>query len=1015
MLRLSLLLLLACCLVSGAALALDSRIALADYRHDSWSSKDGAPGEVNCMAQTADGWIWLGTGSGLYRFDGVRFERFVPQGNEQLQKRAISALRALKNGALLVGYLAGGVDQLVDGRVLHYPPRPDGKQFGPVYSLDVDSDGTPLVASTDGLLRFHQGRWHDFGQLGGLPAGPTTNLTIDQHGQIWVESNGRLFVYARAARRFQEVMYAPKLVNLIASPDGRLWADSHGQLQLVPQPFQPPAKPRTAWMNTSNGQENGLFDRDGNFWALQCPAPICRTRALGQAPTSVVESPVEPEDRLDQGHRLSSLATSILLEDREGNIWVGTQNGLERFRHNNVLPVAIDTAERFFVLARDGGGAVWAKGIIRGSLFRLTPSGRVASAEPGLAHDALASGRDGSLLVARGCDIERRNGARRDIVSLPAALRQRPGCTILKIVDDGEALWVNVSGQGTYRLAGGDWAPASAFGIAGIMPFIAAGARGEAWLADRNGNTFRYADGKAARLQGTPIAGHGALTLLDANEQLVGTDKALLVRHGPGFAPIRVQDNAVLAAVSGIVVDDDGDRWINGSCGVVRIAKADWQSALAKPELPVSYQLFDALEGYPGEASTPLRVPTAIKDGAGQLWFVGTAGVARLDPRAIHRNTQPPSSAITAVFAGAERYPPAGKLSLPPKTNSIRIEYAALSYTMPEKVVFRHFLEGLDTQWQDGGGRRASEYTNLDPGSYRFRLKAINEAGIESLDEAVFAFEIAPTLVQTTAFKAACGAALLLLLYAAHRYRMYLAASRLAEKMHVQAAERERIARTLHDTILQDMQGLILLVGQVAYTLPEASPARAAIDAIADQTTDSLIEGRDQIVALRNGHQIDWLDNAFAAIVQRLQAHHSARFEVKVTGPACAMASPAKEEIFSIGREALFNAFRHACASHITVELDYTPGQFTLCVRDDGVGIEDAYADGGVRSGHWGLSGMRERADLLQASLTLERLPAGGTNVRLQVPARYAYALAHAGPTRFLARLRTRWASRKPC
>lgn len=488
----------------------------------------------------------------------------------------------------------------------------------------------------------------------------------------------------------------------------------------------------------------------------------------------------------------------------------------------------------------------------------------------------------------------------------------------------------------------------------------------------------------------------GAITYLDAanGPLLIGTERALLVRHGERFQPVVVSDGAVLGAVSGIAVDDDGNRWINGSRGLVKITRPDWQAVLAKPALAVSVELFDVLDGYPGAASTAIRLPTAIKDGLGQLWFVGAGGVARLDPRAIHRNTMPPPGAITAVFAGTGRYAPAGTLSLPPHTEKIRIEYAALSYTMPEKITFRHRLDGLDTRWQDGGSRRASEYTNLDPGSYRFRLKAINEVGIESKDEAVVAFEIAPTFYQTRAFKAGCVAALLLLLYAAHRYRMYLAASRLTEKMHVQAAERERIARTLHDTILQNMQALILMAGKVGYALPEASPARKAIDALADQATDSLVEGRDQIVALRNGHEIDWLDNAFDAAVQRLQAHHEARFAVTVTGTCCAMASPAKEEIFSIGREALFNAFRHAGASQITIALDYAPAQFTLCVRDDGVGIDEAYADGGERSGHWGLAGMRERAGLLHASLSLERLPAGGTCVRLQVAAAHAYAPA---------------------
>ena len=994
--------LLTCWLWSGGALALDSRLALSDYRHDSWSSKDGAPGSVSAMAQTADGWIWLGTGSGLYRFDGFRFQQFVPQGKEQLQKRHVSALRPLADGTLLVGYVSGGVDRIVNGRVQPYPSRPDGKQFGPVWGLEVDADGAPLVASSEGLLRWHDGRWEEFGKLAGLPPGVVSDIVTDQYGQLWIVRNERLYVYGPTPGRFREVMRVTDGANLIASPDGRLWVDNNRKLALVPQPLPNPVKPRAESMRVM-AQGGGLFDRDGNFWALRCPAAICRTRALGMAASAVVEASPEPDDRIDQRYQLSSLATSAVLEDREGNIWIGTMGGLERFRHNALLPVGVDPAELSFNLARDGNGTVWAKAYLGGSLARLTPDGRVAATEAGLPKNTIASAQDGSLLVARGCAIERRLGAQRVILSLPAAVKPDTECLISKMVDDGEALWVNLSGHATYRYAAGTWTPTASLGMPDLMPFVATGARGEAWLADRSGTIYRYAEGKASRLPGSPLADFGAITFLDGatGALLVGTDRALLVRRGAHFQPMRVSDSAVLGAVSGIALDDDGNRWINGSRGLVKITKPDWQAALAEPALTVRFELFDALDGYPGEASTALRLPTALKDGSGQLWFVGTAGMARLDPRAIHHNTAPPPSAITAVFAGAERYAPAGTLALPPRPGSIRIEYAALSYTMPEKITFRHRLDGLDTHWQDGGSRRASEYTNLDPGPYRFRLKAVNEAGIESKDEAVVAFEIAPALYQTRAFKAACIAALLLLLYLAYRWRIAQVSTKFRAEIQARQHERERIARALHDTLLQGVQSLTVRAQSAINQLPPQAPVRVNMEAILDSADQMMVDGRDQVMDLRASMEYGSdLHATLKSTVESMALEYGVKSGFSAAGLVQPTQALVNDDIYCIAREALSNAFRHAAAKRVDVHLNYGSETFALHVRDDGLGIDDAVLEAGGRHGHWGLTGMRERAQGIGGILDIKSGTGKGTEVVLTLPSENVYTGAVSSLTR---------------
>ena len=368
--------------------------------------------------------------------------------------------------------------------------------------------------------------------------------------------------------------------------------------------------------------------------------------------------------------------------------------------------------------------------------------------------------------------------------------------------------------------------------------------------------------------------------------------------------------------------------------------------------------------------------------------------MAYLDPARIYRNTVAPAVVIAPLDVAGARPGADGNLILPPDTTGLRLDYTALSYAMPERLRFRYRLDGVDRDWQDAGERRMAFYTRLDPGAYRFRVMAFNEDGVPSEREASLAFTIAPTLVQTWWFRVLCGLALLLLAAAVFRWRTRLLARRYAQRYRERLAERERIARALHDSLLQNVQGLVLRLNTALLRMTKGSTAHSDVEAILDQADAVMTEAREELADLRAqpGPAAQDLGQALATFGQALQEQCGPRFSLRIAGTPRWLADVARHELYTIGREALFNAFRHAAADRIEVELGYGGDNFTVTVRDDGRGIDPAILRAGGRGGHWGLPGMRERACALGGTLAVSTPAHGGTELVVRIPARIAYA-----------------------
>jgi signal transduction histidine kinase len=391
--------------------------------------------------------------------------------------------------------------------------------------------------------------------------------------------------------------------------------------------------------------------------------------------------------------------------------------------------------------------------------------------------------------------------------------------------------------------------------------------------------------------------------------------------------------------------------------------------------------------------------PQVTKSADGKLWFASADGVGIVDPVHLHINKVPPPVHVEQVTADRRSYDASsaahGRLRLPPLIRDLQIDYTALSLVAPEKILFRYKLEGHDHEWHEVGNRRQAFYNDLPPGDYRFRVVACNNSGVWNETGTFLDFSVAPAYYQTTWFRVSVVIMFLLLLGGVYQLRVRQVARQVRGRMEERIEERERIARDLHDTLLQSVQGLILKFHAVARQIPGDEPAHDALEKTLDHADRVLAEGRDRVRNLRaTAASLDDLPAAFKQVAEETLNGGEATFKTVVEGTERELHPVVLEESFSIGREALINAFTHSGCRQVEVEITYDARQFRLRVRDDGRGIDSRILEEGGRPDHWGMRGMRERAQKIGAQLKIWSRPETGTEVELVVPGGTAYITA---------------------
>lgn len=991
-------LVLAAWCVPGRAVALERHQRLEQLHHTAWTPRDGLTGSALCLAQTADGHLWIGTSDGLFRFDGVQFERFTPLSGG-LPRVSVSSLLALPDGGLWVGYTRGGAS-FIDrhGRTTDYAFDRNGLPFGRVGSFARDHDGTVWTLATGGIARFERGGWRRLPLDLGFSSKTAHAFFVDREGTLWVgaATPDRILYLAKGTGKFQDTGLPTSSTVLGQTAAGTLvFADIRDDLiYAMPPRGSTAGAPRLVVDHRSQAI---TLDRDGNLWVGGiglARMPSGTPQARGAAGGLAVE-------RFGRADGLSGSVVSDLLEDREGNMWVTTEGGLDRFRRRNVRwerhrPAAGDAA-----LVPGNNGDIWALSGWEPRLLRIR-DGAVQRDAPkhlmgGYRDD------DGTIWLAAAGAFWRWRDGRFWAVTPPEVVRTRRfPFTVRAIARDRHGrLWASINGLGQFYVKDGHWTFVEVLPGRGDLTATAAitDAAGRVWLVYHDALALVDAD-HIRVFEGDDAPRIGTMLTLAADGRHVwaGGESGLAFFDGDRFHTVRAAGPG-FGLVTGIVVSRHG-LWFAASAGVIHIPQPEVDELLRDPARPVRYEAIDLVTDLPEPLQfrdSGASFGSAAADADGVIWFVTARGVVGVDPSRMARNPLRPPVVIRSVVADDRAYSPRTEVTLPPLTRTIRIDYTALSLTIPERVKFRYRLKGWETDWHDAGTRRSVFYTDLRPGTYGFQVIACNNDGVWNEEGAAFAFSVAPAWYQTAWFRSLAVAGGIGLVLAAYRVRMRQVSAALSARFDARLAERVRIARDLHDTLLQTVQASKLVADDALERAGDAEGVRRAVERLSEWLGRAVQEGRAALHSLRaSGSEVTDLAKAFSDAAENAPKPPSMTCAVRVRGDR-PVHPVVCGEVYRIGYEAIRNACAHSNGTRLDVAIEY--GQdLSLRVSDDGVGIDAAVAADGKRD-RYGLAGMRERAAAIGATLTALSSPAG-TSVVLVVPGRIAFRPdAHAAPS----------------
>ncbi|WP_263353221.1 sensor histidine kinase [Acidicapsa acidisoli] len=1002
-------------LLCPSTLALDPSHDVSQYAHTAWLVRDGfTQGYIRSIAQTPDGYIWLGTGFGLFRFDGVRVEPWQPPLNgEPLPSNFIVCLHVGRDGTFWIGTMTG-LASWKDGKLTRYPSL-SGLLIA---SILEDRNGTVWVgssslASPGKLCAMDRINGDCRGSGAPLPKG-VSFLHEDGHGVLWVVAPDGVWRWRPGPPKYYHMPFATAVVpDLAEASDGTLLIPLPGELAQFGGGKLETQHPYPAQARNVDGTRI-LRDRDGGVW-------------IGTAGAGVVHLHHGRTDAFSQADGLSGDLVTSLFEDREGDVWVATLSGLDRFRNYAVATYA--QHEGFATIPGRGSvveakdGSIWTgsnDGLRMWKHGELTIYGTADDHKSQSktvwfpVHYVGSRGLGDRVSVSVFSD-----NAGRILVSTPYAfgymengrfvsIRGVPGGVVTSVAQDKQGeLWIANEGQGLIRLSrNGTVQRISWANIGhrdGAQSLAADRSTGGLWLGFDGGGVAYFSDGQIKETYGRAEGmGNGRVSALH-----IETDDTVWAATEGGLS--RIKNGRVLTltsknglpcdAIHWITQDEKHAFWLNMTCGLVRIVRSELDAWGAESQQKIQPLVFDSSDGV-SNAPIGMQVGSqAIWPSDGKMWFQGyLGGVSVIDPQHLPSNQIPPPVDIERITANGNIYEASNGIRLPPQIRDLKIDYAALSFVAPEKVQFRYQLEGQSRNKWEVTTDREVRYSNLAPGNYVFRLIACNNSGVWNDTGASLHFSIAAAYYQTTWFRLCCVTALLLLLWGAYLFRVRQLEAQFTAGMEARVEERTRMARDLHDTLLQSFSALLPHLQTVSNVLPsQPDEAKRRVDRAIEQATNAVIEGRDTVHALRSsGSAATDLDLAISNFAKEFLSGAASEpvpeIHVQIEGPPVPLNPIIRDEVYRIATEAVRNAIRHANARRIEVEIRYDEQHLRLRIGDNGTGIDPAILNRDHKAGHWGLRGMRERAKLVGGTLEVWSQPNVGTEIELSIPAASVYA-----------------------
>ena len=961
---------------------------LDDMAHLAWTRRDGAPSDISALTQTRDGYLWIGSSFGLFRFDGLAFQSYpFTTADPRLPSSDIAALAADRDGGLWIGYRMGGISYLHNGKKTDYG-KSDGLVGQSTEQLMAREDGS-VWAVADGLLeRFTGAGWENYSAKHGLTSEGLYSLFFDRDGNLWTAEKFNVYELKKGEDRFIRVDETAEAASqFVQLPNGQIWICNAWKA------VRPLGDKRALHGVRIPGVPILLVDAEGTLWLANEFGGLARIKHASDASTRQVEY-------YTAANGLTDGQTRAILQDRQGAIWVGTTRGLDRFRPTPMVPFRGVAFDYYPALLADRKDGLWLHDMDK-PLMRLH-QGQLSFIGQGHGSSTLFQDSDGSVWmldqISRNFFHYPENGG--EPQRIPAPKEGSAGETWCMGKDLHGAFLACFESHGLWRYDGA-WNQVTAPGLPQESPIaLKSTANGGVWLGYPHNQIVLY-DATGFHVFGDQqgLALNSVSVIYDTGDVIVaGGSDGLAYFTGGRFQSLHLSTPKLLRGISGIVKDRLGDVWLNAGSGIIRLPANEWKKALQDPKYAMDFQLLNEQDGIFGSPAQSKPTPSAVMDKNGILWFATSGHLVSIDPALARRSVSTPNVLLQSTLVNGVplRYSEGEPITVGSRPlRTLQFDYIGVDLQAPDRVNYQYMLEGQDKDWQDAGNRRQAFYTNLPAGGYRFRVRAATGTGPWSELPAALPLTIKDPFYRTSWFYLLACLPPLALIWLIYRLRVQYITGQMRDRLEERAQERIRIARDLHDTLLQGVQGLVLRFHFATERLPAAEPVRAMLRDALDRADDVIAEGREKVRELRaEAVSPGDLEKYLRRAIDTLQPESIARISLVTAGESLLLRPSVQDELYSIGREALTNAVRHARATEIVLELAYEEKQLRLGCRDNGFGATAEVLRTGAKRGHWGITGMRERARGLGSKLDFFSSPDAGTLVQVCVEGRRAYANA---------------------
>lgn len=942
------------------------------YTRKLWQTQDGLPEQtVQAFAQTRDRYLWIGTTGGLLRFDGARFTLFDHGNTPQLKENSVFALLASRDGSLWIGTEGGGLVRYKDGGFRAYGLE-DGLSDNFVRALFEDRGGTIWVGTDNGLLRFVSGRLVRVDATGNVPAVAVHAIAADHLGGLWV--GGSRLLHLNGGRTTEYTLgnggSQNRVKSILETRDGTIWVGTVSGLDRL----RPGAHRFERVQGITQTVRVLRQFSDGSMWIGTIGEGIRRFDG------DHVSSITAPDS-------LPSNTVLNIFEDDEKNLWIGTQAGMLRLTRTPVrimpLPQAADSD--FGTIYADRDGTLW---VVSTDVFQVRHGVATPWAHPQLGPlharnifrdraGALWIGTDGDGLIRVDGDHVLRLAARDGLVNnfIRVILQDRDGSMWFG-TDEGVSHW-NGRRFVNYQMRDG-------------LSYFST----RALVEDRNGDIWIGTDRGLNHLR------NGAF-LHDAATAALAEEKVWSIHENPGgglwfgtrnnglyrwkadrLTHFTTAQGLASNSIYQIVEDRKGGMWISGPNGISLLQRQELDEAAEDPSQHLSLTLYAVSDEVETTQIYGGRQPSGCIDEEGAVWFPSNKG-----PIHIAREAEPalplPPVVVDDVSIDGRSVDPRRPIALPPGATRLEIAWSPILLRSQEGMRFRYRLDGFDPAWSDASPRRVASWTNLPAGRYSFRVQAFEINRPQNVVELALSVVQRPHFWRTWWFVGCCVLLAGVCVLGAYRLRIW----QIRMRFEAVLDERGRLAREMHDTVIQGCAGISALLEALASLREEGAPLpEDLLEHARRQVRTTIDEARQAVWNLRQEQPSGkMIATTLEGMTRQISEESGIPVVCEITGRPFALTQMATHELMMMAREAVLNAVFHGRPDRVDVRVCFARNGLTLGVRDNGSGFEPAVVFA-HESRHYGLVGIRERVQAVGGDFTLDSTPGKGTDLTVRIP-----------------------------